>query len=108
MGVAEIPQSIATGCDEVDLAWSTYAGQILERPGIMIPDTDDDLSWHAFLGHSIDMQGWRAAEFVGVDAITRDASGFVPLIKRGIGVRELGERSRLFVNTCCMEQLACL
>ena len=57
----------------------------------MIPDTDEDLSWHAFLGHSIDMQGWRAAEFVGVDALTKEASGFVPLIDRGVGVRELGQ-----------------
>lgn len=57
----------------------------------MIPDTDEDLSWHAFLGHSIDMQGWRAAEFVGVDDLTKDAPAFVPLIERGIGVRELGQ-----------------
>jgi len=88
---AKVPQTISSGSEELDLAWSTFASQILDRPGIMIPDTDDDLSWHAFLGHSIDMQGWRAAEFVGVDALTKNAPGFVPLIERGIGVRELGE-----------------
>jgi hypothetical protein len=57
--------------------------------GVKSPDTDDDLNWHAFLGHSIDMQGFRAAEFVGVDPLTRAAPCFVPLRERGIGVREL-------------------
>jgi hypothetical protein len=56
----------------------------------MIPDTDEDLNWHAFLGHSIDMQGFRAAEFAGVDLPSKSAT-FLPLNKRGIGVRELGE-----------------
>lgn len=56
---------------------------------IPIPDTHDDLNWHAFLGHSIDMQGFRAAEFAGVDPLTRNSPDFVPLKRRGIGVPEL-------------------
>lgn len=91
MAQATIPDSIATGCPELDRAWAAFAHGILEKQGIMIPDTDDDLSWHAFLGHSIDMQGWRAAEFVGVDTLTKDAPDFTSLQTRGIGVRELGE-----------------
>ena len=79
----EIPTTVSTGCGELDQAWSAFASQILAQEGIMIPDTDEDLSWHAFLGHSIDMQGWRAAEFVGVDALTKEAPGFVPLIEQG-------------------------
>jgi hypothetical protein len=62
---------------------------ILNRSQILIPDTEDDLNWHAFLGHSIDMQGFRAAEFAGVDALTRSAPQFVPLKTKGIGVPEL-------------------
>jgi hypothetical protein len=91
MGAVEIPATIATGCAELDMAWATYAGPILNTPGVMIPDTEDDLNWHAFLGHSLDMQGWRAAEFVGVDELTRNAPGFIPLRERGIGIRQLGE-----------------
>ena len=56
----------------------SFASQILERSGIMTLDTDTDLSWHALLGHSIEMQGWRAAELVSVGAITKDAPGLVP------------------------------
>jgi hypothetical protein len=84
-----VPPTITTGCPELDLAWETYASIILNRSQILIPDTEDDLNWHAFLGHSIDMQGFRAAEFVGVDPLTRKAPGFVPLKVRGIGVPEL-------------------
>jgi len=84
-----LPSTISTGCPELDLAWQTYASMILNRSQILIPDTDDDLTWHAFLGHSIDMQGFRAAEFAGVDPLTRDSSDFVPLKTRGIGVPEL-------------------
>ena len=62
---------------------------ILNRSQILIPDTDDDLTWHAFLVHSIDMQGFRAAEFAGVDPLTRNAPKFLPLKTRGIGVPEL-------------------
>jgi hypothetical protein len=61
------PDRIDTGCGPLDDLWSRYAAAILERPGILIPDTEEDLNWHAFLGHSLDMQGFRAAEFVGVD-----------------------------------------
>jgi hypothetical protein len=68
-----LPPTISTGCLELDLAWQTYASMILNRSQILIPDTDDDLTWHAFLGHSIDMQGFRAAEFAGVDPLTRHA-----------------------------------
>jgi hypothetical protein len=84
-----LPPVISTGCPELDLAWQTYASMILNRSQILIPDTEDDLTWHAFLGHSIDMQGFRAAEFAGVDPLTRTAPKFVPLKTRGIGVREL-------------------
>ena len=84
-----VPPAISTGCPELDLAWATYASMILDRSQILIPDTDDDLTWHAFLGHSIDMQGFRAAEFAGVDPLTRKAPEFVPLKARGIGVPEL-------------------
>ena len=66
-GERTLPAEISTGCPELDLAWKTYASMILNRWQILIPDTEDDLNWHAFLGHSIDMQGFRAAEFVGVD-----------------------------------------
>jgi len=88
-GRRSVPQSISTGCPELDLVWSKFAEQILKSP-ILIADTEDDLNWHAFLGHSIDMQGFRAAEFVGVDPLTKKAPGFVPLKARGIGVPELG------------------
>jgi hypothetical protein len=84
-----LPPMISTGCPELDLAWKTYASMILNRSQILIPDTEDDLNWHAFLGHSIDMQGFRAAEFAGVDPLTRSAPKFVPLKARGIGVPEL-------------------
>lgn len=73
----------------MDLVWSRYALIILDRPGVLIPDTDEDLTWHAFLGHSIDMQGFRAAEFAGVDGLTRPAPDFVSLRDRGVGVSEL-------------------
>ncbi len=88
-GNRSLPPTISTGCPELDLAWQTYASMILNRSHILIPDTDDDLTWHAFLGHSIDMQGFRAAEFAGVDPLTREAPKFVPLKTRGIGVPEL-------------------
>ena len=88
-GKRSLPPTISTGCPELDLAWQTYASMILNRSQILIPDTDDDLTWHAFLGHSIDMQGFRAAEFAGVDLLTRNAPKFMPLKTRGIGVPEL-------------------
>jgi hypothetical protein len=88
-GERTLPAEISTGCPELDLAWKTYASMILHRSQILIPDTEDDLNWHAFLGHSIDMQGFRAAEFAGIDPLTRSAPKFVPLMTRGIGVPEL-------------------
>jgi hypothetical protein len=72
----------------LDRAWNAYAGWIINSH-IPIPDTEDDLNWHAFLGHSADMQGFRAAEFAGVDPLTRPSPAFVPLKRRGIGVPEL-------------------
>ena len=89
--VRSAPAEINTGCGPLDALWSRYAAAILDRPGILILDTEEDLNWHAFLGHSLDMQGFRAAEFVGVDPLTRQASGFVALRERGIGVRELAD-----------------
>ena len=86
-----IPSTISTGCPELDLVWKAFAADILGRPHVLIADTEDELNWHAFLGHSIDMQGFRAAEFVGVDPLSKSASGFVPLKERGIGIRELAE-----------------
>lgn len=71
-----VPSEISTSCPELDLVWRTYAQRIVTRPGILIPDTDEDLTWHAFLGHSIDMQGFRAAEFAGVDELSRPAPKF--------------------------------
>jgi hypothetical protein len=88
-GARSLVPAISTGCSELDRAWAAYASVILHRSQILIADTEDDLNWHAFLGHSIDMQGFRAAEFVGVDPLTRRAMNFVPLRTRGIGLPEL-------------------
>lgn len=88
---ANVPTAIKTGCPELDLVWRTFAPDILNRPHVMIPDTEEDLNWHAFLGHSIDMQGFRAAEFAGVDPLSKPAPGFIPLRERKIGVPELGQ-----------------
>jgi len=90
-GNRQIPDEISTGCPELDLVWRTYAADILGRPHVLIPDTEYDLNWHAFLGHSIDMQGFRAAEFAGVDPLSKHAPDFVPLRQRGIGICELAE-----------------
>ena len=88
---ANVPSTIASGCPELDLVWKTFAQDILNRPHVMIPDTEVDLNWHAFLGHSIDMQGFRAAEFAGIDPLSKSAPDFVPLRKRGVGIKELSE-----------------
>ena len=72
-----LPSEISTGCFELDLAWKTYAAMILHRSHIPIRDSEDELNWHAFLGHSIDMQGFRAAEFAGVDPLTKSSREFV-------------------------------
>lgn len=82
-----LPSEIFTGCPELDLVWRLYTHSIIDRPGVAIPDTEEDLNWHAFLGHSIDMQGFRAAEFAGVDPLTRSAPKlpkFVPLRQRDL------------------------
>ncbi len=84
-----LPREINSGIPELDQAWKQYGLSIFSTQ-IPIPDTDDDLNWHAFLGHSVDMQGFRAAEFVGVDPLTRKAPAFVPLKSRNLGVAELG------------------
>ena len=99
-----IPPEISTGCPELDAVWRTYATNILERPGVLIPDSEDELNWHAFLGHSLDMQGFRAAEFTGVDALTRNAPNFVTLKDRGLGIPQL----RLQLRDAPVGQLACL
>jgi hypothetical protein len=88
-GERTIPEDISSGCPELDLAWKTYTSMILGRSEILIADTDEDLTWHAFLGHSLDMQGFRAAEFAGIDPLTRKSAGFIPLNRGGIGVPEL-------------------
>jgi hypothetical protein len=87
--VVDIPPTITSGCTQLDQAWARYVPIIIDRPGVAIPDTENDLNWHAFLGHSIDMQGFRAAEFAGADALTRKAPGFVTLKDHGLGVQEL-------------------
>ncbi len=86
-----IPADIKTGCQEFDDAWARYAQEVINMPNVLIPDTEDDLNWHAFLGHSVDMQGFRAAEFAGVDQLSKPATGFKPLNQKGIGVPELGK-----------------
>lgn len=85
-----IPDEIETPCSALNLVWKTYARTLLAQPGVLIPDTEDDLNWHAFLGHSVDMQGFPAGEFAGVDPLTKPAA-FKSLKERGIGVRQLGE-----------------
>lgn len=107
-GQRQLPATISTGCPELDLVWSRFAQEIVRSP-ILIADSEDDLNWHAFLGHSIDMQGFRAAEFVGVDALTKAAPGFVPLKTREIGIPELAglweiEPIRSFLHDRTKEQ----
>jgi len=84
-----LPLQISTGCGELDLVWTNYSQMIFGRSQILIPDTDEDLTWHAFLGHSIDMQGFRAAEFAGIDPLTRRSPDFISLKDRRLGVPEL-------------------
>jgi hypothetical protein len=84
-----LPSVIATGCPELDQAWAAYSSLILHRSQIFIPDTHEDLNWHAFLGHGIDIPGFRGGEFVGVDPLTRKSPKFVSLKQRGIGVPQL-------------------
>lgn len=83
-----IPTSIETSCNALNEAWARFAPRLLVNGGVAIPDTEEHLNEHAFLAHSIDMQGFRAGEFTGVDPLTRKGD-FQSLNKRGIGVREL-------------------
>src|SRR6185436_6806525 len=85
-----IPRSINTSCHQLNLFWEQYATGLLAQPGLLIADTDEDLSLHAFLGHSVDMQGFRAGEFVGVDP-SPPSRDFVSLKARKIGVKELAD-----------------
>jgi len=87
----KIPLEIKTNCYKLNDAWATYSQLIIDESDIPIADTKADLNWHAFLGHSIDMQGFRAAEFAGVDELSKPADVFKPLNRRGIGVAELGK-----------------
>ncbi len=86
-----IPKTIETNCPELNRAWQEYQHFILDRSAILIEDSEEALNWHAFLGHSIDMQGFRAAEFAGVDELSKPAPNFIPLKQTGIGVKELGQ-----------------
>ena len=83
-----IPRTIDTSCPQLNAFWEQYATELLAKPGLLIADTDDDLNLHAFLGHSVDMQGFRAGEFVGVDPISWP-SDFVSLKAREIAVKDL-------------------
>jgi len=84
-----LPVEISTGCAELDLAWRAYAPGILDRLGTLVPDTEEDLNWRGFLGGSVFMDNFRAAEFVGVTPLTRRTPSFVSLRQRGLGVAEL-------------------
>jgi hypothetical protein len=88
-GKRSLPATIWTGCPELDLAWRTYSSVVLYGAQFRIADTARDLNWHAFLGHITEMHGFRAGEFVGIDRLTCDGPGFVPLATRGIGVPKL-------------------
>lgn len=82
------PRTLQTPSPALNRAWGVYAYHLLTKLGFLIADTNDDLNYHAFLGHSVDMQGFRAGEFVGVDPM-KGASNFVPLKYVEIGVRQL-------------------
>lgn len=84
----KIPSNIETDCPELNQAWAMYVGRIVNDVGIFIDDTEEDLNYHAFLGHSIDMQGFRAGEFAGVEE-PKNQYEFRSLKERGLGVREL-------------------
>lgn len=78
----EAGRAVRQACQE-------FADRILDpKGGIVIPDTDEELNWHAFLAHSLDMQGFRADWFVGRQP-NPDWPSFRTLRDRGIGVREM-------------------
>lgn len=73
----------------VQAACERFVRRIVDpEAGIIIPDTDDELNWHAFLGHSLDMQGFRADWFVGRWP-NAEWGDFRTLYARGLGVAEL-------------------
>jgi len=79
---AELVTAVQTACDR-------FASRIVDPcKGIIIPDTDEELNWHAFLAHSLDMQGFRADWFVGRWP-NAQWSDFRTLHQRGLGVAEL-------------------
>lgn len=63
----------------------------LERwfAAVGIPDTEEELNWHAFLAHSQDMQGFRADFFVGVPHGKDEKSEPFTLKALGLDVGEL-------------------
>jgi len=67
-----------------------WADDIVSGPGVAIPDTEEDLNWHAFLGHHQDMQGFDAGQFAGVDPY-KGPGPFRCLRERGLGVKELAD-----------------
>jgi hypothetical protein len=85
-----IPFQVNTECPALNEAWAKYMPRIVTEDGVFIKDTDEAMNWHAFLGHSVDMQGFRAAEFSGTDRPSFDTT-FVSLRDRGLGVKQLGE-----------------
>jgi hypothetical protein len=73
----------------VEHACEQFAGQITDPcGGVIIPDEEEELNWHAFLAHSLDMQGFRADWFVGRWP-NPEWPQFRTLSDRGIGIREL-------------------
>ncbi len=74
--------AVRTACDR-------FVHRIVDPDGgIIIPDTDEEMNWHAFLAHSLDMQGFRADWFVGRWP-NAQWSDFRTLHQRGLGVTEL-------------------
>jgi hypothetical protein len=87
-GERAIPKQIKSGCPELDLVWRECI-TVAIRDAVSIPDTEDGLNWHAFLGHAFDLQGSRAGEFVGVDKPPKPRPSFTPLKDRGLGIATL-------------------
>lgn len=73
----------------VEQACERFKDRILDPcSGVVIPDTEEELNWHAFLAHSLDMQGFRADWFVGKQR-NPNWPEFKTLYDRGIGVQQL-------------------
>jgi hypothetical protein len=90
LGYAEYPPRNQYKLSSTKSVLGAVCAGLLAQPGLLIADTDEDLSLHAFLGHSVDMQGFRAGEFVGVDP-SPPSRDFVSLRAREIGVKELAD-----------------